>query len=287
LCIVENNNKKLKQILSFGLIILLSGLAVSCYPEWKLAKSYIESKPELSIMIFPTDYVFKINLKRSEIGDTTGMTSMELDSTLEANSLFLKNISDSIFLETFINSMIIEFEKLGFDVYTENYIDSFLFFQSPAYIFNIAQIELEEHYLDYEDEEEFGDNIYHKSLDLDAVSLNSWFELSKLNGKEEGRKLFYTSETIADIADGYFTENIFTGKVQYKYQIIDLDVDIIYRYAEHLGQRYAGYTFDYILNEYIKENFPPDKKRRYYMRYNRPNNTLDPASDNRFIILEE
>jgi hypothetical protein len=100
--IVENTNTKLKHILSFGLIILLSGLAVSCYPEWKLAKSYIESKPELSIMIFPTDYVFKINLKQSEIGDTTGMSGLEIDSTLKANSLFLKNISDSIFLETFM-----------------------------------------------------------------------------------------------------------------------------------------------------------------------------------------
>jgi len=277
----------LKKILSWWLIISISGLTISCYPEWKLAKTYIESKPDLSIMIFPTDYVFKINLKQSEIGDTTGMTSLEIDSTLKANSLFLKNISDSIFLETFINSMMTEFEKLGFNVYTENYIDSFLFFQSPAYIFNIAQIELEEHYLEYEDEEELGDNIYHKSLDLDAVSLNSWFELSQLNGEEEGRKLFYASETIADITDGYFSQNIFTGAVEYKYQTIELDVDIIYRYIELLGRRYAGYTFDYILNEYIKDNFPPNKRRKYYMRYNRPNRTLDPASDNRFIILEE
>lgn len=285
--IVEYNNKKLKHILSLGLIILLSGLAVSCYPEWKLAKFYVESKPDLSIMIFPTDYVFKINLKRSEIGDTKGMTSLEVDSTLKANSLFLKNISDSVFLETFINSMIVEFEKLGFKVYTESSLDSFLFIRSTAYILNIAQIEIEEHYYEYEDSENFDDYVYYKTIDLNAVSFNNWFELTKLNPNKKGRKVFYATETIADRINGYFTENIFTGEVKYKYYTNEIDTDIIYRYCEILGRRYAGYTYDYILNEYIAKNFPANKKRRYYMRYNRQNNSLDPASRNRFIILEK
>ncbi len=265
-------------------ILILFGLS-SCSPEWKLARTFIESKPDISLMIIPANYVFKVNLKRNELGDTSHMTQSQIDSVALAKSLFLKDISDSIFLTVFINSMIDEFTRLGFKVYTDNSIDTFLFIHSQAYLFNIAQIELDEHYLKHEDEESLGGYVYHKSMDLNAVTFDNWFELTQLNPKKEGRKLFFATETISDIIDGYFAENVFTGDVQYKYQKADIDVDIIYQYCELLGQRYAGYTYDYLMNQYIRENYPSGNKRRYYMRYNRPNNTLDPTSEDKFIEM--
>jgi len=198
------------------IIFVFSLLLTSCYPEYKLAKSYIETEQDISIMILPTNYVFKKNLKVKEAGDIKDMTDMQKDSTLMANSSFLKNISDSIVLETFINSLIIEFEQLGFKVYTESQLDSFLFIKTPAYIFNIAQIELEEHYNVHEDQQDFGDYTYHKTVDLDAISYNFWFELSELNDATENTKLLYASETINDVVYGYFTENMFTGSIKYK-----------------------------------------------------------------------
>ncbi len=237
-------------------------------------------------MILPIDYLFKTSLKIEKIGDTTGMSEWEIDSTLYANSLFLKNISDSVFLETFINSLIMEFEKLGFTVYTENYIDSFLFFQTPAYLFNIAQIELEEHTFEFEDSELIRGTEYFKKLDLNALTINTWLELSTLNA-EEGRELFFADETIADIVDGHFGENLFTGDVKYNYRIIEMDEDIVYRYCELLGRRYAGYTYDYLMNTYVQQNFPSNKKLRFYMHYNRANKTLDTTAEDRFVLLEE
>lgn len=259
----------------------------SCYPEYKLAKSYIDSNPDISIMILPIDYLFKTNQKTNNMGDTTGLSDWEMDSVLMANSLFLKDISDSVFLETFINSLIIEFEKLGFSVYTENYIDSFLFFQSPAIIFNIAQLELEEHTFEFEDSELIRGTEYFKKLQLNAITINSWIEISTLNAEEEGRKLFFADETIADIVDGYFGENLFTGDVKYNYRIVEIDEEIIYRYCELLGRRYAGYTYDFLMNEYIQQNFPSNKKLRFYMHYNRANKTLDPTEEDRFEIIKE
>ncbi|RLC25836.1 MAG: hypothetical protein DRH21_03455 [Deltaproteobacteria bacterium] len=264
-------------------VVLLS----SCYPEYKLAKSYIDSEPDNSIMILPIDYLFKSNLKIEELGDTAGMSEWEIDSALMDNSIFLKDISDSIVLETFINSLMMEFEKLGFAVYTEDYIDSFLFFQSPAYILNIAQLELEEHSFEFEDSELIRGIEYYKKLQLNAININTWLEISALNADEEGRELFYANETIADIVDGHFGENLFTGKVKYNYRIVKMDEEIIYRYCELLGRRYAGYTYDYIMNEYIKQNFPSNKKLRFYMHYNRENKTLDTTVEDRFVEMEE
>ena len=76
-------------IFIFASVLLLS----SCYPEYKLAKSFIESRPDVSILILPGDYVFKKNLKKENIGDTIGMTNWEIDSARMANSVFLKDIS--------------------------------------------------------------------------------------------------------------------------------------------------------------------------------------------------
>lgn len=274
---------KYRLFIIFTFLILLS----SCYPEYKLAKSYIDAEQDNSIMILPIDYLFKTNLKAIDIGDTSDMSEWEIDSTMLANSSILKEISDSVFLETFINSLIMEFEKLGFDVYTESYIDSFLFFQTPAYIFNIAQLELEEHEFEFQDSELIRGTEYYKKLQLNAITINSWLEISALNSDDEGRELFFADETIADIVDGYFGQNLISGNVKYNYRIIEMDAEIVYRYAEMLGRRYAGYTYDYLMNEYIKQNFPSNKKLRFYMHYNRENKTLDPADEDRFFEMKE
>ncbi len=269
-------------LIIFSIILLLT----SCYPEYKMAKSYIESEHDISIMILPTNYVFKKNLKVTEAGDIRDMTDMQKDSALMANSSFLKNISDSIVLETFINSLIIEFEQLGFKVYTESQLDSFLFIKTPAFIFNIAQIELEEHYNVHEDQQDFGSYTYHKSVDLNAISYNFWFELSELNNGSENTKLLYTSETINDVVYGYFAENMFTGNIKYKYNLNEIDLDVIYRYCAIFGERNAGYTYDYLMNKYIIKNWPPDKTHRFYMQYKRRNNTLDPTINDKFVELD-
>jgi len=246
------------------LFILASALIfTSCYPEYKLAKTFIESKPDVSVLILPANYIFKNNLRKENLGDTTGMTAWEVDSARMANSVFLKDFSDSVFLETYINSMFLEFEKLGFKVYSESFIDSFLFSQKPAYLLNIAQLEIEEFKSEFEDEGVVNGYVYHKSIDVDALNINSWIEISILNMEEDGRRLFFASETLADIINGHFSESLTTGAIKYKYQTIEIDVDIIYRYAELLGQKYAGYTYDYVMNNYIANSFPEDRTRRY------------------------
>lgn len=274
------------KFLFYSIIFVFILLLTSCYPEYKIARSYIDSKPDISIMVLPTNYVFKKNLKVEETEDIKDLDEMQKDSAMMANSAFLKNISDSIVLETFINSMIIEFEQLGFKVYTETQLDSFLFIKTPAYIFNIAQIELEEHYNVHEDKQDFGEYTYYKAVDLDAVSYNFWFELSELNDGNEDTKLLYSSETINDVVYGYFAENMFTGGVKYKYNINEIDLDVIYRYCGVFGERNAGYAFDYLMNKYIMENWPPDKKLRFYMQYKRMHNTLDPTINDKFVELE-
>lgn len=278
--------KQKEKVVQIAFLLFLL-ILTACYPEWKMSRSYIDSEPSIAILILPADYVFKKNLKIEEISDQDELNEWEQDSVLIANSLFLQDLSDSIFLETVVNSMLMEFEALGFTVYLENMLDSFLFVESPAYIFSIAQIELEEHYTVHKDQETFNDYIYYKNVDLNAISYNFWFELSELNDETENTKLLFASETINDVISGYFAKNMFSGEIKYKYNINELDMDIIYRYSDIFARRFAGYAYDYLMNAYLDENWPTNKKRRYYMRYNRDHNTLDPTWEDKFTIMEE
>ena len=262
-------------------------LLTSCSYDRKLAKQFVESEPDISILVMPTNEILKINMKRDELGeDTINMEWWQIDSLLMANSLFLKDISDSIFLEAYYNSFFDELDKLHIKTYTEDYIDSFLFMKSPAFLLNIAQIEVDEYIKEFRDSEEYDDFVYSKTLPLNAVSISTWFEISRMNNNNDSRRVFFAEDEVTDNAYGYFSENLFTGRVSYKYFLREMELEDIYRKCQDLGRKYAGYVFDYIMNSYISRNFPPDRKRQYYMHYKRSLNSFEPAYENRFILME-
>ena len=273
--------------LKIVVLLLMLEFLSSCYPEYRLARTYINNDHRVSLLILPANYIFKKNLKVDEFENKDSIAGYQLDSALMANSMFLSKVSDSIFLERFVNSMIDEFIRLGYDVYTEGMLDSFLYVKGPAYILNIAQIELEEHYDVHEARQQVGDYTYFKNIDLNAISYNFWFELNELNAETKDPKILFAGETINDVVHGYFTESLFTGEVAYKYDIDEIDMDIIYQYSQYFGRRCAGYTFDYLMNKYIEMNWPPGQNLRYYMQYKRENNSLDPTIQDRFIELKD
>ncbi len=269
------------------LLLLVIQILNSCSYDRKLARQFVESNPDISILVIPTNEIFKVNMKRDELGDdTVDMDAWQIDSLLMAKSLFLKDISDSIFLEAYYNSFFDELDKLHIKTYTEDYIDSFLFIKSPAFLLNIAQIEVDEYIKEYSDSEDYNDFVYTKTLPLNAVSISTWFEISRLNNNKGSRRVFFSEDEVSDNVYGYFSENLFTGQVSYKYFLREMELDDIYRKCEDLGEKYAGYIFDYVMNSYISRNFPADRKRKYYMHYKRNINSFEPAYDNRFILME-
>lgn len=70
----------------FYLLAFLS--LVSCYPEYKLAHTFIKSDKDISVMVLPTYVVFKDNLKTGEVKGLKKMSETEADSALLANSIF-------------------------------------------------------------------------------------------------------------------------------------------------------------------------------------------------------
>jgi hypothetical protein len=89
-----------------------------------------------------------------------------------------------------------------------------------------------------------------------------------------------------DALEGRFVHNIFTGEVKFKYDLTPMDMDQIYQLAEILGKKYAGYIFDYILNEYVYRNIGNGIRPKSYFHYDKDLKSLYPAGEDRFIFME-
>ena len=274
-----------KKTTFFVIFVPFFFLLNSCSVEYKIAKEFVDAPNNISLLVFTPDYILKNNLKTYEYPVYDSLSGDELDSALFFNSLFLQNINDSIFFENYVNNLNLGLSRYGFKVFPEYMLDSFLLIQSDTYILNIAQIQLEEYVLTYTAEEYFDEYLFSETIDLNAVNINSWFEITKLNSDENEKKVLYASHVVFDDMRGSFSQNVFTGEVTFSYRIDQMTENDIYELSALLGAKYAGYTFDYFLNNYIIKHLPENIHSDKYLHYNPYRKTLTPVYDDSFIEM--
>jgi hypothetical protein len=272
--------------LKYGLLILVAVLLASCTAERKLATDFYRKRHQTAILLIPADFVYKRNLKAFEIENADQMDDATLDSVLFAHSTFMQHISDSVFLETYMNSLIGNLRNQGLKVYLQPDTDLFFDDVGEKYIVNVAQLMLEEYVEllfdpDYDVEYSYLGDFY-----LNKVSLSSWFEISGVNEQAPETVLAFAEMTMNDQFDGRLRYYPFTGNVAYTYSVDSIRISDIYSMARAAGSSYSSYLFDYMLNRYIDRNIPPTEPRRTYYRYDFNLRMLRQAEDERFILLE-
>ena len=274
----------MKNVLKTLILIAMMAVVYSCSMERKLATGFVGEEAGKSALLLSTDALFKKSIKTNLL-DSLEITDESLfDSVLYANSDFVKEIDDPLFLRNFLIGFEQELKVFGFSIYKESQMADFMEIDSNAYVIYLAQIELEESYYTFRDETAYLDNYYYHDHSLNAISVYSWFEISKVNEKKE-KHVYFADDMIVDEVDGEFTLDFFGGDVKYLYQIDSLKVKDLYEYAFVLGRTYAGYTFDLLMNNYIRKNMP--EKPEEYLRYDPYNKQYFPATNDRFITLDE
>ena len=258
----------------------------SCSVEKKLAQTFIKTPPEIDIQLFTPDILFKFNHKGEEIGGFDTLNEAQQDSALYANSNFMHYVNDSIYLEQYLNSFIDELRALGFNVFLDNSVDSFLQRQPQSYVVNISQVQLDEYKFPLEDSEPYYDTVYYKSFKLNAVDASTWFELSKINTTNPKKTVLFSSFTASDGFEGNFIINSFTLDVQYKYKIDTLKLKDIYELSVYAGKKDASYLFDFFMNQYIAHHLPEGMEPTDFLHYNRFRKSLTPAEDEKFEVLQ-
>ncbi len=275
----------INQLFRLGILVLLFS---SCSVERKLAKEFLEQEKAVSILVIPPDYLFKTNLKLPAADSIAGLGEWQRDSIMSRDDLFLQNIDDSIFLDAYFSGLQNTLSSFGFSVYPVDKLTDFMNVSTPAYQVAVVQLEIEEDIYPYRAEEVFGDSMtYYKDFVLNLINVNNWYEITRLNDPGAVNNLLYASHYLTDRLEGRFVKNVFTGEVKFKYDLEPVDVEQIYQFARLLGEKYAGYIFDYLLNEHIYKNIDNNIRPKAYYHYDHQTGALYPAGDDRFIFMEQ
>jgi len=274
-------------------LALLTGvflfIASSCTLEQKIGQKFFkEAAGNYAVMVIPPDFLYKTNLKTGDIEGFKNMTKAEQDSALFQNSHFIKEISDSTFLAGYITSLMEQLSFHGIKLYGPADFDGFLKHKGQNYVVSLAQAELEEYIKVVTTEEILGEeDYYQEEFTLNALNVNSWFEVARLNDTTTSKKqILYASHYIFDSFESRLVENPFTGDVVFKYAIDSLTIDDVYSFGKFLGMKYAEYLYDYFMNAYIFEKFPAEKEPAMYLHFDHKRRITYPAENDRFIFME-
>jgi hypothetical protein len=270
----------------FLLILIIASGITSCSPEKKLAIDFTNKANTKSILLLVPDYTYKVNLKTYILDSLDLSDDINKDSVLLSNSKYLSKLNDSLFIANYILGYAKSLSGFGFKMYHQNQLEDFLTIDSNSYQVNIAQIELEETLYTYRDEVDVFDSYYFHDHNLNAIYVNSWFEIDELDN-ESKHPIYFATDLITDMADGAFDYDIFSNRVRYMYNIDSLELNTLYDFAYRLGSEYAKYTFDVLLNQELDRKVEDGARSEKYWRYDPDQHTFYPATDDRFIPLDD
>lgn len=255
-------------------LLLLSVLLFSaCTFERKLAREFIKQKKEQVAVLLVQPFSLDMYNNTEYYLDSLDIPAgYPLDSLLFQQTKLLKQLSDSVFLENYMNGFINSLRKSGFQVFLPNEIDAFKEVEASAYIFKMAQIELSEEIYPYIISEEISGEDYHKVFDLNLIKLNNWFEFEARD--TAWRKVFYAEDAVMDEFSGDILIDELKNTPVLYYKIDSLSVDEVYQMASDVGEKYAGFLTDYLMNKYIEQNFIENFEPSLYFHYDAENKML-------------
>jgi len=283
---IKTNTFKLGICLVLPCLLLLLLMINACSPERKMVKRFLaDENPRHALLIAP-QFIYKTNLKEETFDSLKIKDERLFDSVLLANTVFINKIQDSLFIANYMLGMDMELKRFGFKVYREDATTSFMEIDSNAYFINLAQVEIEESYYTTREEVLIYNSEYYHDHQLNAAFISSWIEVNEINANTSNHNVYFSTDVITDYLDGEFVLDYLSNQVKYLYEIDTLKPADIYNFAFTLGRTYAGYTFDLLMNTYLKENLPEEKLSGKYWRYNPELDNLFYAVDDKFVPLE-
>jgi hypothetical protein len=264
-----------------GALLFLQTGNVWGQSERKTAKAFLaQAQNGIPVQVNPPSFLYKYNLKTGILDTIWFTTARQKDSILWVHSDYIRKINDSLFLSRFMKGYLSELRKYGFRPQDTLGLNN-------GYHVDVAQIELDEQYYHFADTAFYDNDVYVYRQKLNALDVNIWFLIRGPLVKNPKGKLLFVENLLTDHLEGHFDLDPYTGDIRYLYNLDSLTVQKIYNYAQNLGRTYAGYTFDYLLNAYLKEKLPPDKRSGHYWRYDPYRKKFFIAYDDRFVPLDD
>lgn len=261
------------KLIFLGFLWVAFGLT-SCTLERELAMQYIEKEaPKTNLMVVPPDILFMFSDKALIDGDFKNK-----DSALFYQSKFLQYVSDSIFLETYFSAFAQQTAINGVNLFFPDQLSDFISQPNQSYIVRFAQMELLEDTTTFVVEESSGYLKSFRKIPYEMVSLGCWFEVSI---KDSASYFTYFDEQfVNDQILGHYREDSWNNITEFVYTIDEMDLDDLYLFAEYAGKTHASYIFDLMLNTYIWNQLPAERKNGFiYLHYNAAYRTIEIAKE--------
>ena len=248
------------------MIFLLSLIFVSCSPHKQFAYDFVKKSKGAHVAFYVPEELRKTN-NRSDCDpnniDLVLLDEDELRDTINSRVKILNDIDDEIFLEV----MIASFEETlrDYDLSLEYWEDAHSKPDSMHWVVDVSHIEIQE-LIKYQ-VTSCGVNGNYEFLPSTTMNVAFWFELIN---DEKSHLLFSEQDYSEYIIDCYYTTDT-ANNIVVNAEFQRLSVDGFYDFAVMLGKLYAGYCYDFFMNDYVRKEMIK-KEREYredymYLRY--------------------
>lgn len=220
----------------FVQILILS----SCQTELKLAKKYVADHPRIEAAVyFP---------EKAEV-------KVEYNTQLGKQTDVLQGFSQDLFLDVMYNAYAEAMKAYNVSVYIPEDADN-VQVDSMHWLVMLSRMEISGRITEFEDYLFSDTDEFSYKHPLNTVNVASWFEIND----GEWRPVQFCEHNLMDGFDSKTDYSFWSTKFDYSYTIDTLQLTDVYNYAVYLGKLYAGYTYDYMMNSYVKTEL---EKRNY------------------------
>ncbi len=228
----------MKKLIFIGLLLVLA--LTSCQTELKLAKNFVAEQSNTRVAVY---FPEKADVK------------VEYNTQLGMQTDVLQGFSYDLFLDVLYVAYADELRAYGLDVYVPEDANN-VQVDSVHWLVMLSRMEISGRITQYEDFLFSDTEEYSYKHPLNTVNVASWFEVND----GEWKPVLFCEHNLIDGFDSKTDYTFWSNKIDYSYTIDTLELKDVYNYAVYLGKVYAGYTYDYMMNNYVESEL---EKRNY------------------------
>ena len=254
-------NKSYKMLMA--VLFLLAFTA--CQTELKLAKNFVAEQSNTRVAVY---FPEKADVK------------VEYNTQYQMQTNVLQDFSYDLFLDVLYNAYADGLQAYGLDVYIPEDADNVMV-DSVNWLVMLSRMEISGRITEYEDYLFSDTDEYSYKHPLNTVNVASWFEICD----GEWKPVLFCEHNLIDGFDSHTDYSFWAGKIDYSYTIDTLQLNDVYNYAVYLGKLYAEYTYDYMMNDYVKAELrKKDAMYQLLLRYDPYKKKLRYAQEDEYFI---
>ena len=238
----------------FPVLFFIALLFISaCSSEMRLARNIQHDMQQISVLCEFPDHIILTNSLIETPDNLNDEEQRAFFDTAYKYSKYVQYIDDTIFLRKFRENIKQEFENYDVHYYRKDQFNEFISSGGVLYLVNFKQLELEERWEAFHDEERFNDVILEEDFWIMGLSHNAWIDVAKINDTVEIQRQLYTESILKDEVDGMFFQNQWSGEVHYQYRLDSLQVSDIGELELQSAEDFLIFILNTIINKEIRD----------------------------------